>query len=330
LQPAGPAPEMMGRHAWRDTIVEDPVSEFSKHLQPVGRALEMKDWYVWCNTPVEAPDGKVHLYFSRWPASLGMGGWIKGSEIAHAVADSPESPFEYVQTVLAPRGAGHWDATTCHNPHIQHLDGRYYLFYMGNANGKTNAKRIGLAVSDSPHGPWERSSAPLLLPGASGTWDDHCTTNPAFVKHPDGRCLLYYKSWNTAEYEHAKGPIRGNRKYGLAFADRPEGPYHKYEGNPVIDFSGMGNNTQLEDAFMWYGEERFRMLARDMGIYNQQVGLYMDSKDGQQWSRPLRRTSSAMAALSARSCCSGKVSRPTCSPPHRVAATVRHPLLFSV
>lgn len=266
---------------------EDPVSDFSKRLQPIGRALEMKDYYVWCNSPVEGPDGKIHVFFSRWPAARGMGGWINCSEIAHAVAPDPESPFEYVQTVLAPRGPGYWDATTCHNPHIQHLNNRYYLFYMGNSNGRTNTKRIGLAVADSPYGPWERSDHPLLEAGAAGAWDDHCTTNPSLAVHPNGEYWLYYKSWNTADYERDAGTaIRGNRKYGLAVAKKPEGPYHKYTQNPVIDFSKLGDNKQLEDAFAWYEKGRFKMLARDMGVYNQKVGLYMEAKDGLQWSSP--------------------------------------------
>lgn len=265
---------------------EDPVSAFCKRLQPVGRALEMKDWYVWCNSPLLGPDGKVHVFFSRWPAARGMGGWINCSEIAHAVADDPESPFEFVQTVLSPRGPGHWDATTCHNPHIQKIGDRYYLFYMGNSNGRTNTKRVGLAVADSPFGPWRRGEQPLLEAGPSGAWDDHCTTNPSLVQHPNGQYWLYYKSWNTADYEQQKGPIRGNRKYGLAIADKPEGPYRKYEDNPVIDFSHLGNNTQLEDAFAWYGQDRFNMLARDMGVFSHKAGLYMDAKDGLHWSDP--------------------------------------------
>jgi hypothetical protein len=264
----------------------DPVSEFSKHLQPVGRALEMKDYYVWCNSPIEGPDGKIHVFFSRWPAARGMGGWINCSEIAHAIAPDPESPFEYVQTVLAPRGPGYWDATTCHNPHIQRLNGRYYLFYMGNSNGKTNTKRIGLAVADSLYGPWSRSDQPILEAGATGEWDDHCTTNPSLVVHPGGEYWLYYKSWNTAEYEQAIGPVRGNRKYGLAIAQKPEGPYRKYAQNPLIDFSKLGDNKQLEDAFVWYQNGRFNMLARDMGVYNQKAGLYMEAKDGLKWSFP--------------------------------------------
>lgn len=266
---------------------QHPVSEFSKRLSPVGRALELEQYYVWCNSPIEGPDGKIHVFFSRWPATKGMSGWINGCEIAHAVAANAESPFEVVGTVLAPRGEGYWDGTTCHNPHIQYVDGTYCLFYMGNANGKTDTKRIGLATASSLYGPWKRPDAPLLEPGMPGSWDDHCTTNPAFVKHPDGSYWLYYKSWNTHEYQTMKGPIRGNRKYGLAVADKLEGPYRKYKHNPVIDFSQRGENRQFEDAFVWLEDNRFNMLARDMGVYNHEAGLYLESRDGKSWSDPL-------------------------------------------
>jgi hypothetical protein len=262
-------------------------AKFSKHLRPVGRVLELPGYYVWCSSPIYGPDGRVHVFFSRWVASKGMGGWLNGSEIARAVADRPEGPYQVQETVLAPRGPGYWDATTCHNPSIQLVDGKYCLFFMGNSNGKTDTKRIGLATASSLEGPWTRPDQPLLLPGPAGAWDDHCTTNPAFIKHPNGQYWLYYKSWNTAEYEAAKGqPIRGNRKYGLAVADRLEGPYEKYAGNPVIDFSGQGSNKQFEDAFVWRQHGRFNLLARDMGVYSQDVGLYLDSEDGKAWSFP--------------------------------------------
>jgi hypothetical protein len=189
--------------------------------------------------------------------------------------------------VLAPRGPGYWDATTCHNPSIHFVDGQYCLFFMGNSNGKTDTKRIGLATAPSLEGPWTRPDQPLLLPGPAGAWDDHCTTNPAFVKHPSGQYWLYYKSWNTAEYEAAKGqPIRGNRKYGLAVAEHLAGPYEKYAGNPVIDFSTQGQNKQFEDAFVWRQHDKFNLLARDMGVYSQEVGLYLESADGKTWTFP--------------------------------------------
>ncbi|WP_210518765.1 glycoside hydrolase family protein [Hymenobacter terricola] len=271
-------------------LIDYPKSDFSKfsrHLKPVGRALELPDYYVWCNSPIYAPDGKVHVFFSRWEAKKSMSGWINGSEIAHAVADHPAGPFTVLDTVLAPRGPGYWDATTCHNPSIQFVDGQYCLFFMGNSNGKTDTKRIGLATAPTLNGPWTRPDQPLLLPGPTGAWDDHCTTNPAFIKHPNGQYWLYYKSWNTQEYVESKDPvIHGNRKYGLAVADKLEGPYVKFEGNPVIDFSKQGNNKQFEDAFVWRQHGKFNMLARDMGVYSQEVGLYLESEDGKAWTFP--------------------------------------------
>jgi hypothetical protein len=267
--------------------VQEPVADFLHKLTPVGRSLEWENGYVWCNSPIDGPDGKVHVFYSRWTADRKMSGWLNGCEIAHAVADAPEEPFQYVETVLAPRGGNYWDATTCHNPHVQKIDDIYYLFYMGNANGKTNTKRIGVATAKSLSGPWIRSDEPILQPGQPGAWDDHCTTNPAFVKNTDGSCWLYYKSWNTEEYENATGPIRANRKYGLAIAKTPEGPYIKSDKNPLLDFSARGNNEQLEDAYVWREDGKFKMLARDMGFYNHESGLYLDSRDGLHWSPPL-------------------------------------------
>lgn len=277
----------MGLSAW-DWAAPEGInpSDFAKRLQPVGRALEMENYYVWCNSPIEGADGKIHIFFSRWDAGKGMSGWIKGSEIAYAVADSPEQPFQFVDVVLAPR-PGYWDATTCHNPLITKVNGKYCLFYMGNSNGKTDTKRIGLAVADQLQGPWKRSDEPILLPGPAGAWDDHCTTNPAFIQRKNGECWLFYKSWNTADYQNATNPtIRGNRKYGLAKAPRPEGPYTKVGENPVIDFSNKGNNAQFEDAFVWQQGKKIWMIARDMGVFSHEAGLIMDSKDGVHWSEP--------------------------------------------
>jgi hypothetical protein len=80
--------------------------------------------------------------------------------------------------------------------------------------------------------------------------------------------------------------VKGNRKYGLAVADKLEGPYTKYAGNPIIDFSTRGGNKQMEDAFVWMEHNRFNMICRDMGIFNHEYGLLMNSKKGTKWSEP--------------------------------------------
>ncbi len=263
-----------------------PMSDFSQRLRPVGRILEEEGWYVWCNAPIFGPDGRAHVFFSRWPKAKGMSGWLNSCEIAHAVADQPEGPYSVLGPVLAPRGPGFWDAATCHNPHIQKVGGIYALFYMGCSNGKTDTKRVGLATAPALEGPWTRRDEPLLLPGPECAWDDHCTTNPALVLHPNGEYRLYYKSWNTADYINDRPPVRGNRKYGVAIADSLEGPYIKHPRNPLVDFSGLGDNRQCEDAFVWQEDGRFRMIVRDMGVFNHEVGLIMDSPDGIGWSKP--------------------------------------------
>ena len=68
----------------------DQLSDFSKKLKPIGRIMESEEYYVWCCAPIFGEDEKVHLFYSRWPKRYGMGGWIHQSEIAHAVADTPE------------------------------------------------------------------------------------------------------------------------------------------------------------------------------------------------------------------------------------------------
>ncbi|MCD8172817.1 MAG: glycoside hydrolase family protein [Alistipes sp.] len=267
-------------------IPPEAVSEFSKRLEPVGRILEEEDYYVWCCAPIFDSEGNVHVFYSRWLKEYGMGGWLGRCEVAHAVAESPEGPYRHVDAVLAPR-PGYFDARTCHNPMVYEVDGRYWLFYMGSSDGKFGTKRIGYAVADSPWGPWTRCDEPLLGPGPEGAWDDYITTNPAYLQHPGGGNWLYYKSCNEYEYLHRNEEgISGNRRYGVAFADEITGPYRRYEGNPVVDFSVYGGNRQVEDAYIWYEDGKFRMLMRDMGFFDHTVGLYFESEDGLNWGEP--------------------------------------------
>jgi hypothetical protein len=277
--PAGPIVDPLEKYP------ADAISDFCKKLKPVGRILEERGYYVWCNSPIYDEEGGVHVFYSRWLEQYGMGGWIHKCEVAHAVADHPEGPYRHVEVVLAPR-AGYFDATTCHNPTVQQVDGRYYIFYMGTSDGRFGTKRIGYAVADSLWGPWIRSDEPLLGPGPAGAWDDYITTNPAFMRHPGGAYWMYYKSCNKEEYLNPVGPIAGNRKYGVAFADAVTGPYRRYDKNPIVDFSVYGDNRQVEDAYVWYEDQKYKMLMRDMGFFDHYVGLYFESSDGLAWGKP--------------------------------------------
>ncbi|MHC4125298.1 MAG: glycoside hydrolase family protein [Planctomycetota bacterium] len=258
-------------------------SDFCHRLQPLNRILELEGYNVWGCSAIDGPDGKVHLFFSRWPVESTWQGWLSHSEIAHAVADKPQGPYQVVDVALKGTGRNHWDSFTNHNPTIHKIADKYALLYMGNRKvgdfwQNTSTKRIGLAMADSLYGPWQRiGDRPLLdVSENPNDWDGYVTTNPALLIHPNGQFWLYYKSWNP------KG--KNLRMMGLAIADRIEGPYERGTENPIIDFSHY--NAQVEDAYVFFEDGKFKMIMRDMGFFDEKVGLYFESDDGIHWADP--------------------------------------------
>jgi len=290
-------------------INEENQSDLFKGLEPIGRILELDGYHVWGTSPIRDEDGRVHLFFSRWPITASHYGWVMCCEVAHAVADSPEGPYEVTGVALKGTGGTEWDSWSIHNPTIHKIGNKYALFYMG-SNGShfdksqeelialsksdkdayhpyfrelVATKRVGIAVSDSLDGPWERlSDSPAIPVGEDGSWDDYVTTNPAFLKHPSGELWLYYKAWSKATAMQSNG----NRQYGLAISKTLDEPFVKYPKNPVINLSHMGNNTQCEDAYLFYKDGLFHLLCRDMGYFDHNVGLHFISEDGLTWGYP--------------------------------------------
>jgi beta-xylosidase len=276
----------------------DPISsDFEKKLKPVGRILESPDYNVWGCSPIRGDDGKVHVFYSRWKNEAQHQGWITCCEIAHAIADTPEGPFETIDVAVSGRGGDWWDSMTCHNPTIHKVGDKYALFYMGTSDGTVYTKRVGMATSDSLYGPWKRTDKPIIEPDPDpDAWNSVCTTNPAFVQHPNGEFWLYYKSWCITDWEKdlAAGLREAtvdvgkftNRQYGLAKATSLEGPWKKVGDGPIIDLSHLGENAQSEDAYIWIEDGKFRMIMRDMGYWNHEYGLMFESADGINWGMP--------------------------------------------
>ncbi|OON97108.1 MAG: hypothetical protein ATN31_08710 [Candidatus Epulonipiscioides saccharophilum] len=285
-----------------DELSTEIESDFCKNLIGLNRILEAPYYRIWGCSPIWGEDGKVHMYYARWIHKYAKPiGWLISAEIAHAVSDTPEGPFEFVETILEGRGGDHWDSWAVSNPSIYKHGDQYILLYMGTSGSNTGitrdefldqpeevqeeikqkllrTKRIGMAVSNSVNGPWTRISdeKPLIEAGPKGSWDEVCNTNPAMIITPQGQYYLYYKGWQ-------EGTVT-NRKYGLAIADKLEGPYKKYEGNPVIDFSYLAPWIQCEDAYMWYENGTYKSIMRGMGVFGSlEDGVYLTSKDGIHW-----------------------------------------------
>ena len=249
--------------------------------------------WIWCGSGIRGPEGRYHLFASSWSKDLAFHPhWCTNSRTVRAVADRPEGPYTYVEDVLPPRGPEHWDGRATHNATIHHHEGTYYLYYTGitypeapptpeNPIGERHplwakaraSQRIGLATAPSPEGPWTRRDAPILE-ARPDHWDSLMTTNPAACILPDGRTLLAYKS---ARHHGSK------LEYGMAIADRPEGPYRRLKDEPIFEFPGK---QHIEDAYLWHNGDSYEIIMKDMegGISGERhAGIHATSLDGVDW-----------------------------------------------
>ena len=264
--------------------------DFAAMLEPVPVTAKFEDpgFIVWCGTMVRDDQGKCHLYYSRWPRSLGHYAWVSHSEVAHAVADNPLGPYRFVDVALPERGVDKWDGLCTHNPTVLKFGAKYYLYYMGNTGDrkKTNGlnwthrnnQRIGVAVADHPNGPWKRSDTPLIAP-TPGFHDALCLANPSVTERPDGGYLMVYK----AVADKGKPPFGGPVVHVIATSDSPTGPFKKHP-DPV--FTKPGDAFAAEDPFIWRGEDRYWAIVKDFkgGFTGQGTSLALfDSSDGIKW-----------------------------------------------
>lgn len=138
---------------------------------------------------------------------------------------------------------GSWDEYSVFTPNILKASDKYYLFYTavkptpGNPDGKfennseTDITAIGLAVANSPDEPFVRvSSEPVLEVSDSAKYFDSYRVDDACIVYNDNKYYLYYKG-RSRKYGK-EGPK--HTKLGVAISERPEGPYKKYENNPII------------------------------------------------------------------------------------------------
>jgi hypothetical protein len=122
-----------------------------------------------------------------------------------------------------PQGA--WDEHGVFTPNILVFDGKYYLYYTGVASGhgETTPTCIGVAIGDSPDGPWIKCGEnPVLSPSPDAAKFDSMRVDDAALVVRDGRVWLYYKG---RQIDHSPGET----KMGVAVAENPAGPYRKHE-----------------------------------------------------------------------------------------------------
>lgn len=235
-----------------------PRSAIAKHLKWIGAAIAEPDYTIWGASPVMDKDGRVHLYASRWPEPKVAPAWAKSSEVAHYVAEKPEGPFTFHDVVMTGSGIpGRWDRYSAHNPEVHVYDGRYVLTYISNSDYRHPAhpadQHIGMALADSPNGPWRRvgKTGEVLADSPDPRHWTHGSqvVNPAMIK-VGNKYHLYFKAHDTR-------PGKPNDLvYGLAIADRLEGPY-------VMQDEPLTGGGMIEDATVFMWKDKLCMITTD-------------------------------------------------------------------
>lgn len=253
--------------------------------------FQSQDYYTWGASPIKGNDGKYHLFYSRWNKKYGFLAWVTSSEIAHAISDSAMGPYVFAGIALQPRGEEFWDGCSVHNPTIHYFDGKYYLYYMGTTGTSEcrfnqlnieyrNNQRIGVAVSESLWGPWERFDMPLIdVSKDSLAYDALMVSNPAITQAPDGSFLMVYK----AVGKRKEGILGGPVVHLCATADSPLGPFKKRQ-KPI--FTSKTSDFPAEDPYIWVQDGGYFAIVKDMeGSFTKagrSLALFY-SLDGKKW-----------------------------------------------
>ncbi len=134
---------------------------------------------------------------------------------------------------------GSWDQQSVFSPTILRTKDKYYLFYTGaprsfqNKANEVTETAIGIAVADSPDGPWQKlTTNPILRPAKKRWFLPNSSFDSVGV---DDACLLVREGKYWLYYKGSPGdgaPAHTNME--VAIAEKPEGPYVRYDGNPVI------------------------------------------------------------------------------------------------
>ena len=133
---------------------------------------------------------------------------------------------------------------------------------------------MGVAVSTSPYGPWQRSDAPLVdvMPG------QRLTAQPAVMRRPDGKMMLIYKTVIEGPGHYGKGV-----QHIIALAADPSGPFIDQSARFI---HAPRTGFPIDDQVEWFQEGRYWCITKDHGEgFTEHVPalVLFESQDGLDW-----------------------------------------------
>lgn len=167
-----------------------------------------------------------YVWYSKGKISPGYDAtvWYATSKDGHAWTEKGMA--------LSKGEPGSWEGASVFTPNILVAEERYWLFYTGTSREYKKPfnpdSKIGIAVSDSPHGPWEKLATNPALSNSDKPedFDSHLVDDACLISR-NGKYWLFYKG-------RQLGKSPGETQMGVAIADHPRGPYVRHDANPVI------------------------------------------------------------------------------------------------
>ena len=215
-----------------------------------------------------------------------------------------------------PKGA--FDDRSVFTPNILQAGDKFYLCYQAVMAPYTQRIKnvVAMAVADNPNGPWRKLDKPILETGKGGKWIgdefelrsqkgrhwteaselgewDSMKVHDPQILYRNGKYCLYYKGQQVGRHPF-------DSKWGVAFADHPQGPYVKSPLNPIsnsgheiwvwpyksgvagiIDWAGPEKNTlqYSEDGVNFEIKSALLDIPPAGGVYC--PDMHTDPKDGQ-------------------------------------------------
>ncbi|MFC1737845.1 hypothetical protein ACFL1G_02210 [Planctomycetota bacterium] len=200
-------------------------------------------------------------------------------QIGVATAVNPLGPFtKHGNNPILTVGAKEsWEDGSVACPMVlKEGDKKYLMWYWGLDDKPAFVyKAVGLATAPTPLGPWKKYEGNPVLKDVGYVGG---------VVKTNGKYYIYSAHSSTYPgYKSDYGPII------VAVADKPEGPYVKYTGNPVLAKGSPGNwdDGGISEAEVLYHNGMFHMFYGGTRIHGprlESIG-YAYSFDGFEWTR---------------------------------------------
>lgn len=194
------------------------------------------------NSDIIKVGNKYYIWYTRMNSPTTSGYW---GTIWYATSEDEGHTWKEQGMALSIGKEGAFDSHSVFTPNILAHKGKYYLYYTGvkptpnnpnkvfENNSTNDITAIGLAVSNSPDGPFERVvHNPVLEISSDSAAFDSYRIDDASLLVRGGKIWLYYKG---RCFLHGKDGAK-NTQMGVAYANQPEGPYVKHKG-PILDKS---------------------------------------------------------------------------------------------